>query len=50
MINQVLQSALTLYLPYFAPIIFILSAVVVADRLRIMMTDSFDLSKKRRTA
>lgn len=49
MINQVLQSALTLYLPYFAPVVFILLAVSVADRLRIFMTESFDLGKKRRT-
>lgn len=41
MINEVLQAAVTMFLPYFAPVVFLIGAIVVADRLRDMVTTSF---------
>ena len=41
MINQVLQAAVTMFLPYFTPVIFIIGAAAVADRLRDMVVTSF---------
>lgn len=38
MMQQILDSATSLFLPYFIPVIFILLAVIVADRLRETMT------------
>lgn len=47
--NQVINAATTLFLPYFTPIILFLLAVVVADRLRDLIYDAFGVSQKRRT-
>lgn len=50
MINEVLNAAMNIFLPYFTPIIFILLAVAVSDRLREMITSSVMVSGgKRRT-
>lgn len=40
MMQQILSSATSLFLPYFTPVIFILLAVIVADRLRETMTNA----------
>lgn len=41
MINQVMQAAVTMFLPYFTPVIFLIGAIVVADKLRDMVVTSF---------
>lgn len=44
MLTEVVQAAITLFLPYFTPIVFIIGAVIVADRLRDLITSSFLMS------
>ncbi|MEK4427597.1 hypothetical protein [Solibacillus sp. FSL K6-1523] len=50
--SEVLNVAMTTFLPYFAPIIFILLTIAVADRLREVIVDAFFLNGggKRRTS
>lgn len=50
--SEVLNVAMTTFLPYFTPVILILLSVVVADRLRELIMDAFNLSigGKRRTS
>ena len=52
MISEVLNVAMTTFLPYFTPVIFIILSIVVADRLRETIVSAFVSSaygNKRRT-
>lgn len=49
MTTQVLESAMSIFMPYLAPIILILLAASVADRLRETVTDAFLLVKSKRS-
>ena len=49
--NDVMIEVLSTFLPYVSPIIFVLGAIAVSDRLREMLVNSFTQSagdKKRR--
>ena len=50
MLGQVVNAATSMFLPYFTPVILILLAAAVADRLRILIFDAFmvtDTAKRR---
>lgn len=48
MTAEVTEIALTVFLPYVAPIVFVLLAAAVADRLREIIQQAFDPYKKTR--
>lgn len=48
MTSEVTEIALTIFLPYVAPIVFILLGATVADRLRDIIQNAFDPPKKTR--